>query len=327
MPKVSVTGWYDKKNTGDESYKLAFPCCFPGIDFVFSDSIQKADAYVLGGGDIVGPSFLNLMEPIKEKKTIFSVSVSKNNEYASLKDFSQVFVRDMKSMLVVSELGAKASFCPDLAFSLTADSVRGKELIKNYFEKDKSEKYDNVIGVVVNAHLSPSSSSVAADVYRFENFCFEMAKTIDETNASFIFIPFGKSLPWDDRIANSIVASRCKFWKKNVVIHDEISVQDSLDMISSLSCMISTRLHSSIFSIVGGTPFLDITHNHKNKNLLETLRADEFSLPLRVFNHQDAKMRLSQILQMKDHLSMQVKMIGEEQRQQVKEITKNVCLI
>lgn len=327
MPKVCVTGWYDKKNTGDESYKLAFPICFPDIEFVFSDTPQPADAYVLGGGDIIVPSFLSSMDAIKQKKTILSVSINKHDENVLLKDYAQVFVRDMQSLLVVSEIGIKASFCPDLAFSLTANPSRGKELRRDYFRKEKAEHYDKVVGIVINAHLSTYSGSSAAEAYQFDNFCFEMAKTIDETDASFMFIPFGKTMPWDDRSSNSIVANRCKFWKKNIVIYDEMSVQDTLDLISSANCMVSTRLHSTIFSLVAGTPLLDITHNHKNRNLLETVRAEEFSMPFRSFNYQDAKRRLSQILQMKEHISQQIKIIGEEQKQKVKEITKNVCLV
>ena len=55
-------------------------------------------------------------------------------------------------------------------------------------------------------------------------------------------------MPWDDRVSNGMVASFCKFWKKNVVLYDELEVQDALDIISAADVVISSRLHSTIFS-------------------------------------------------------------------------------
>jgi polysaccharide pyruvyl transferase WcaK-like protein len=277
--KVNVVGWYDKNNCGDESYKLAFPKVFPSYDFVFSDSpIKNADAYILGGGDIITEQALSTFQAINKPKHIMSVTVSKKFPSQLFEGFRTIITRDNASMNLLEQIGVSSLLYPDFSFSLNGNKENGKVLINKYFTKNRTEIYDKVVAVVINGNLIPEHGAAAYRQIRFERFCFDLSIAIDETPASFIFIPFGTKSPWDDRIANAMVASKCKWWKKNCIVFEEIGVQETLDIISACNATISSRLHSSIFSAATEVPFVDITHSHKNKYLLETMKYNKVSI-------------------------------------------------
>jgi polysaccharide pyruvyl transferase WcaK-like protein len=76
------------------------------------------------------------------------------------------------------------------------------------------------------------------------------------------------------------------------MIYNELDVQETLDIISASDAVVSTRLHSSIFSCATETPFLDITHSHKNKYFLETIKYEKASVGYEDFNIAKAKLIL-----------------------------------
>jgi polysaccharide pyruvyl transferase WcaK-like protein len=283
--QVNVVGWYGKRNCGDESYKLAFPCVFPEYEFVFSDQpIEKADAYILGGGDILNNSLLAKFQNIKKPKHVMSVTASSKIEKKMLDGFRTIIVRDTASHANLKSIGVDALLYPDFSFALSYNKERGAQLIKSFFDKEKHDLYDKKVVVVMNGHMVPYHAAPAYEYARLDKLCYDLAISLDQTPASFIFIPFGTKAPWDDRLPNGIVASRCKYWKKNVMVYDELGVQDILDMISGSHAVISSRLHSSIFSATCERPFVDITHSHKNRYFLETIGYKKASIGYDSFN-------------------------------------------
>lgn len=277
--KIHAIGWYGHENIGDESYKLSFPLLFPEHTFTFSEKLQPADAYILGGGDVVHGNYLNRLKDIKNKH-IMSATVS---NIVDLKDFKSACVRDLKSVDLAQSGGVKASFVPDFAFALTPNAERGKELIQTIFREDKVELYEKVVVVIINGFLMPFDSSPTRDAMDFQTLTYGLSKSIDNIDASFLFLPFGSHAPTDDRVANAWIASKCKFWRKNACVFNRLSVQDTLDIIAASNGIVSTRLHSSIFSVVSGVPFVDIVHNHKNESFLQTIGYKNF-LSYRDFN-------------------------------------------
>lgn len=325
--EVNVVGWYNKGNAGDEAYKLAFPALFKN-SFVFSDT-PKPDckAYVLGGGDILSPVFLKAMSKVQGKKTIASTAFPEKIDRSLLEQFGTVVVRDQQSLANANKNGVDALLAPDFAFALSGNAERGRSMIDDLFDKANAERYEQVIGVVVNAHLMPSHDGYAYKHARFERFAFELAMAADTTNASFVFIPFGKAFPWDDRASNAVTASRCKFHKKNVVAYNDFSVEETLDLVAAFDCLISTRLHSTIFALANSTPFVDITHNHKNANLLKTLNFEEASLFYRRANAEDIKSVLGDTLKRRDELKKQIDSIAAEQRAILRRTAANVRFV
>jgi polysaccharide pyruvyl transferase WcaK-like protein len=326
-PEVNVVGWYNKRNAGDEAYKLAFPALFKN-SFVFSDAPKpEHKSYVLGGGDILSPAFLKAMGKVQGKKSIASTAFPEKIDRKLIEQFGTVIVRDQKSLDNAINNGVEAILAPDFAFILKGNVERGKRIINKAFAEVNADQYERVVGIVVNSHLMASHDGYAYEQARFERFSYEMAMAIDSTNASFLFIPFGKAMPWDDRAGAGVVASRCKFHKKNVPMYKDLSVQDTLDIVSALDCLVSTRLHSTIFAISNSVPFLDITHNHKNTNLLNTLDLSSASLSYKCANAEDIKKQISDSLKKKDQLTTRLDEIAAQQRSLLKGIVANVDFI
>lgn len=299
MKVVTALGWYDKHNIGDESYKLAFPTVFPDYEWHFTDKLTpevvgQSDALVLGGGDIMSDPFLNQLAFIDKPKHIISTSATARTDVNKLVGYQNIIVRDFNSVEMLKQKGVQAKYKPDVAFALTPDRMRGKRLIRKEYSSQKRDLYEKVIIVIMNGYLADAESN-SYDVRKFIDFhklAYDLGHISDHTPASFMFIPFGQMFPWDDRVPNIWVAQKCKFWQKNLVVWNEPSVQNILDMISAADAVISTRLHSTIFSLVGVTPFIDIIHNHKNSALLNSIEKNNYSLPYEAFDIEKAKKML-----------------------------------
>jgi polysaccharide pyruvyl transferase WcaK-like protein len=325
MKRVGVLGWYGHANCGDESYKLAFPKLFPHYDFEFSRVITgDKDAWVLGGGDVVGQHFLAKIGGVQNKH-ILSATVS---EACDLRGFGTVAVRDETSRNLAAQYGAaNAVRVPDFAFALRGDQKRGRSIIESAFRATDAELYEKVVVVVVNGYLAGQHDAVAREYITFQNFANSMAVVCDHTCASFLFLPFGVTMPADDRIANGWVSSKCKFWQKNVVMFNPLGVQDTIDVISSANAVVSTRLHSSIFSCACGTPFVDVTHNHKNAGFLETVGLTKCSIDYRSFDTARMLSMLQESLGNEPALRASLSETAERQRKLLYGFAKNVDLI
>lgn len=266
--KISVVGFYGKGNVGDESYRISMPLAFPEHELIFSDHPIDADCYFLGGGDVLSSSFLNLFDSISGDK--YAISVTATESFCpKIKNFKKIIVRDTRSANILKSAGINCETIPDLGFLLKGNCNRGKTIIKKEFVDAGRDLYEKVVGVIINAHLTGGHD--IRDHIDFHKFSHGIASVADKTPASFLFLPFSTGAPWDDRVPGSWTGQRCKFWKKNLAIMNKIPVVDILDIISGCDAVISTRLHSTIFCISSGTPFIDVVHNHKNSALLKDL--------------------------------------------------------
>lgn len=329
--KIHVCGWSGKRNLGDDAYQLAFPKLFPQHDFAFSDTITPetdAQAVVLGGGDVLHPSFLKQLSHTALPAYAISVNVSDHLTKTVSKRFQQILVRDEYSVSALAERDIAADYMPDVALALKGDPENGKKLIQQMFQSEGREQYNKTVLVVINSHLLSDAdhASSALEQITFLKFSYDLAIVMDSTPASFILVPFGTSMPWDDRISNAFVMSKCKFWKKNLVCYQPLSVTEALDMISAADAVMSSRLHSSIFSCTNHVPFVDITHNHKNQWFLETIRKTDWSVPYRRFDPEHCKTLLNQFLFDSEPYILELEMIDKVQQNILREKVANVCI-
>jgi polysaccharide pyruvyl transferase WcaK-like protein len=328
MKLITALAWVDNQNVGDESYKLAFPILFPHYKWHFTNkltakNIAESDAIVLGGGDIMSDAFLDQLVSVSKPKHIISASCTDKTDISKLLGFQNIIVRDLPSVKILKDKGIPSKYSPDAAFCLQPDKLRGKRLIRKEFAAQKRDLYAKTVAVVMNGYLADAESN-SYDVRKFINFhklAYDLGHVIDYTPASFIFLPFGQQLPWDDRAPNIWVAQKCKFWNKNVVVWEELGVQSVLDIISAADATISTRLHSTIFSIVGRTPFIDITHNHKNAALLETIEKQHASVRYEGLDGEHVQKMLKEIIWPKESKEKELQALVDKQRALLKDLS------
>jgi len=166
-----------------------------------------------------------------------------------------------------------------VAVCLEPNREAGIKFIEKRFAEERLELYERKVGVVFNAHLMRAKDGLLSrDFVNFLKAIQDIAKVMDNTSASFILFPMSTQMPYDDRVPNAYLANHCKFWNKNLTILDRPSVQETLDLISACDAVISTRLHSTVFSLISHTPFVDIVHHDKNRSFLETTHLEGHSL-------------------------------------------------
>lgn len=319
---TQVVGWYNHDNIGDESYKLSIPKLFPNQEFTFDDpySIPDSSCLLLGGGNILEKYYLEKVANCNvENKITFSVSATANTPLNLLSTFNQIFVRDEWSVNWLHANGIQCEYTPDASTILTGDRIHGSRLIETLFKEVRHDLYAKKVGIVLNSYLfAESDSQLTRDFINFQKVCSDLAKTIDSTNASFIFFPMSTGMPQDDRVTNSWLANLCKFWKKNVVVYDKLSVEETINLISACDAVISTRLHSTIFAVNNCVPFLDITHHDKNKAFLSTWGLEESSFSYWNFDNNHFNKSLKFLLDNEGVYNDKLKQIHQQQLQLLK---------
>jgi polysaccharide pyruvyl transferase WcaK-like protein len=330
MKNITILGWYGHGNIGDESYKESFKLLLPNDNLTFTDKIEdchkNSDLFILGGGAVMEPPFINQLDTNKNNLVI-SVTATKNTPIESLSRFKKIIVRDVLSEAYLKQNNIPCDLMPDTAFLLNTNSNKGREYLSSRFEEENHDLYNKVIVIVYNAHLGVVESQLAKDQFTFLKTATDLAEIIDSTNASFVFVPFGQSAPWDDRITNSWLASRCKFWKKNLVIYDRINFQEMINIIACADVVISSRLHASIFSCVAGVPFIDISHHDKNLGFLKTINREMWSVPYWRFDYNKCTLLLKEFLENRMTHCDELKNLVIQQKNKISEVISHVhCL-
>ncbi len=322
--EVNIFGWYGKQNVGDESYKISFPLLFPQYDWSFASKPTGRGITVLGGGDIVSPDNLAALRRCEGRKYLMSVTISADHKKADYDGIDGIWVRDAASLARVQSAGVHAEIVPDFAFALKPNVGNGMRLIRSKFRDEGCERYERIVTVVLNGHLSRNNTAFQAA--SIEKLAYDVARIADNTSASFLFLSFGTSAPNDDRVINAWSAQKAKWFQKNLVVHERVGVQDALDIIAASDAVMSMRLHSSIFAAVAGVPFIDITHNHKNPELLRTLKLEKWGMPLDSFDSMRCRDLLNGMLQGLDARKF-VHDIGSKETQKLRQAISHVRLI
>ncbi len=326
MKNILFYGWVDYGNIGDDQYKTSFPMLFPNATLHFTNSlndqiIKNKDILVLGGGNILDQKFVNNISKYKNLLPIYAMSVGCTDDTLTteqLSIFKKIWARDFRSQKLLESKNIKADYAPDVSWILKPNKNIGLEIWEESFKTNKCDLYDKKIVVVLNGHLTTKQPDVLArDAYRFQEFAYDLASVVDNTSASFAFLPFGHAMPWNDKVPNGWVAHKCKWYKKNIVIWDDWSVQKTLDFMSAADAVISMRFHSSVFSLIAGVPFVDIVHHDKNLGFLEAMNLKDWGVSYWDFNKDSLKTKLDKFLVGK----YDSKIITSIRDQQCKEIT------
>lgn len=322
MKSANVFGWYQHQNVGDESYRLSFPHLFPDVDFTFLDfgatPPADCDNVVLGGGDVLyTPNVTRLLSIPAKRHLIFSVSANPNCPFDLLRKVDQIFVRDNRSVQILETQGIPCTRTPDASVSLEPNCQNGLTWIKDQYQRNDRELYEKRVGVVFNAHLYRAEPDLLArDFLTLMRNIGSLSRLADNTPASFIFFPMCTRL-YDDRVTNGMIAGKCKFWRKNFVVYERLSVQQTLDLIGTCDAVISMRLHSSIFSIASDTCLIDITHHDKSRGYLESVGLLDYSLSYWDLDYPKLQAMLSDMLANKDKYLARMREARDRQREEL----------
>jgi polysaccharide pyruvyl transferase WcaK-like protein len=273
--RIFVYGWYGHENLGDESYKISFREIWPDHEFIFSDKIDKNENYdlcILGGGDVVRDKSLEYISNLDCPKIAVSVTITSQALVNEIHNLDHIYVRDMNSFNNLISFGYdRVSYLPDISIILQGNKQIGNEIISSLFENNKSQRYSKVYSIVVNSHLLGDQNATNKQNNMFYKMAYDIAEVIDKTNASFLFLPFATSLPWDDRVSNGLVNSFTKFHNKNCVVYDRLGVEESLNIIAASDLVITSRFHGLIFTLGNKVPSTTISFHDKTSGFCDTI--------------------------------------------------------
>jgi colanic acid/amylovoran biosynthesis protein len=211
----------------------------------------------------------------------------------------RVYARERYSLSWVRQLGVQqAEYCPDPAFLLepTPSPVRLK---------------GDYLGVTV-AH-QPLASELRAG--RLEGYVTNLANALSEitlrTGLKVVLIPqvltpmYGKSdMALSDRVAERVVNGGAVA----EVMRTDLTPEELIDLYGQCQVVIGTRLHSCIFSSIGGTPAIGIEfHGHKTRGVMTELGTGEWVQRAGSLSDSSLVSGTEFMLRHRSHLSRQIR--------------------
>jgi polysaccharide pyruvyl transferase CsaB len=239
--------------------------------FKIMSEMKKSDIFISGGGSLLQdvtslrsvPYYLGLifLALIFQMKTIFfaqGVGPVKNKVFRFLIEkvlnrVDYISVRDDKSKTFLEKLGIKKNKINSIDDPVFALNISNLELD----QKEKKDDEIKNIGISVrNWHQNSYLDSLA-----------DFLNTLGEkNNISITIIPFhqGKDVEISKKLQGMLeVDSRLRSYTDNL---DEVN-----EFYKKLDLFIGVRLHSLIFSVVNGIPFIGISYDPKTDSLIEEM--------------------------------------------------------
>lgn len=283
---VLVLGFYDRKNIGDDSYKLTIPILLkhPNINLTFQcmDDIKKiptnTDIVICGGGDIINKYFMEkatkLLNDFAGPVYALSVGIPYVQDKKYLHLFDHVFMRSVEDYIVAcSEIGSvNASVMIDSAFCIPKRHTVAKSkkeiniglcLAQPVFWNNpkRFELIDSIINFTV--HFAKQYKKAIIHLLSFNH------NTVEESECDILL---------NNEIMNCLahhVSIRVvnEFRSIKVVNATHINTPlEMLDYMKKLHINICMRYHSIIFSLMNKLKFVSLSTTPKNMKILNDVK-------------------------------------------------------
>ena len=261
---VLVLGFYDRDNTGDEMYKIAFRQIFPErvkLTFKCTDDVSEipedVDVVVVGGGDVINAYFmdkvLRLVRWFRGRVYALSVGIPYASCARYLEAFDHVYVRSRDDYDVARPvIGSKnVTLLPDACFSLKENRL-GQPLSFSVGNKRLPR-----IGICL---ANPSTMNNAHFVERLASVLRHLK------DVEIHVIPF-----------NMCVASphecdlqACATFAAGIpgsINHELTRPADAVAQVRNMDLNICMRYHSAVFSLAWGVKTIIVTCSSKLEKL------------------------------------------------------------
>lgn len=247
--KYNIIGWYGRQNCGDEAFKLAFPILLRDEELKFSESEDQTRLNILGGGDVIKPYYL---DKLKGPFYIIGTGLGYESEVALLrgKDVKKAFFRNRQDAFLARVAGVPAEYIPDIVFALKP------------YEKSLPEKKKAI--VVLNGAIIPRNSHTDnAEIAYAEYFMWSLARSLKELSQWYDieFLPFSDDRNNNDNITHLNVVSRAGLESK--IYEKPCSPEETMQKIANAHLVVTMKFHGVIFSVLNGTPFINVGFSRK----------------------------------------------------------------
>lgn len=201
-------------------------------------------------------------------------------------------VKDKLSQDFIEKLGFdRVGILPDLGLALE--------------EKEKKFDFDKkrfTVGAVLTPHseFTPGDFKKMVDIFcRFNDYLVGSDKDV-------VYLRFEQKDSENTREAQLIqeITKRTKDKDRVRVLNDVVTPKEMLYFMRNFcDAMVCTRLHSAVFSVNAGLPFLSVSYNFMHKGFLEMLDAEDLDMDMfNEFSFQSLKDKFDYII--KNHTAL-----------------------
>jgi polysaccharide pyruvyl transferase WcaK-like protein len=258
--RISILGWYGKKNVGDEAFRSVLPGFFPGHDIEFvtpPNRCNSPDIVVLGGGAVVSPFYMDVLPDCPRYALGVDISFDSEIDLLEKHGFRGVCVRnntDIETMR--SRLSCRVEPMPDLAFDLTPHP---DPVLARYKRAAKP-----TLAVFATDYVNPAIDrpyKVAGA--RAQSFKEGMARELDAVSGEYevVLVPCATGGYGDDRRINLDIKAYMEH--EPTLVMDTLTPEETVRLIGEADVTLCQRFHSHIFSVVARTPLLSLKFTRK----------------------------------------------------------------
>jgi len=292
---VSIFGYYDHSNAGDEAFKLVFERVFRGRPIKFfkpqKDSLGELDHVVMGGGALVNDYF---MSHVQKVRNLHVVGCSLPYGPEDIKFLAGVagqlrtlILRSRADVAACRERGLPAEFAPDLVFSLPkpapaplpqAALQEWTVLPPMYFGRRER----TAIVCLSDDYRVPYSEATRAKFEELERFKNELAAVLDALDEKFnlMLLPFSVWYSSRDYVFAHDIVNRMKRRAAPMIIEKALPPDRIMALIAANDGpVISMKYHGLVFGLLNGKFVINIGNTRKNRDLMADADLEGLSFP------------------------------------------------
>lgn len=249
--------------------------------------VLKAQFVIIGGGSLIHdmtpynlPFFFVLQNTAKlfGRKVYYlgsgagplSTQRGKKLCRRNLNNADGIYIRDIPDVELLREIGVNnVELIADLAFAVKSDMDLAKPILERYGLH--SQKYI----ALTACEWFQSENFWTKDTMDFrkekEILTSSIARTIDETGLTVVFLP---TVVHDTKLANELKEMLNK--ENFIVLSNELTSGEMASVVANAKLLIGTRMHSIIFAIRAGVPFIANIYASKVKTLVERIGMEKY---------------------------------------------------
>jgi len=220
-----------------------------------------------------------------------------------------VSARDIISKRMMEQMGlSNSEILPDTGFGLIPATDQQLSNLMNRYDLNEG-KY--LIMSARQWHFPEHESSVQDGLYG--NYLASLAEVADrmieqdiiEKVALVVHNDGGHSPTEDDSVPINNIYSLMKHSDDAVVIDDDLSPSMQSGLYGNSKLMIGTRMHSVIFTFVGGAPALSISYAHKCEGIMAMLGLSRYTVEIADIDPDTVENKVKEIISNRDDIIQQ----------------------
>ncbi|MFZ2988913.1 polysaccharide pyruvyl transferase family protein [Ideonella sp.] len=301
---ISFVGWYGRSNVGDEAFKEVHRFLFPDTPIEWRDDRSSpvtdgARYWVLGGGDVLSDFYVKTI-PAGQRFSIYGCGIAGSDQFNTLQRWApridHIWLRNRGDAQHAQSLGLPASFSPDIVFQLRGHyaKLRAAGAIRN--PAGPRERKRVVIFPSANATQAADRNGDLRDYHYYAFMQREMALLCDFLSDYYdvVFYPLSTNVNDNDRLFALNVVSAMKNPSRARVMQGDDEIAEVVEMTRDADLVLSMKFHGIVFSILSGTPFLNIGLSRKTQMLCTDNGLGDLTIEPYTFNYHGVLGKLKQ---------------------------------